>query len=204
MKREEKTKLTREKILSAATEEFGVNGYAGTALNSIVSRAGIAKGLFYHNFQSKDEIYILCIGRSMQQLTEYLRQQDVGADFKKYTRARLDFFKSHPNESRLFFEAVLQPPVALREQIAEQRKEFDSLNLEIYGRILEKLSLRQGVTKEEAASYFKLMQEVFNGYFSSPAFGEMPFRDKMEVHEAYLPKVMEMMLYGIAEKRNEQ
>ncbi|MGN0247003.1 MAG: TetR/AcrR family transcriptional regulator [Lachnospiraceae bacterium] len=204
MKQEEKTKLTREKIISAAMEEFGINGYAGTALNSIVSRAGIAKGLFYHNFQSKDEIYILCIGRSMQQLTEYLRQQDIGADLKKYTRARLDFFKSHPNASRLFFEAVLQPPVALREQIAKQRKEFDALNLEIYDRILEKLSLREGVTKEEASSYFKLMQEVFNGYFSSPAFGEMPLFDKIEAHEAYLPKVMEMMLYGIAEKRNEQ
>ena len=93
MKQEEKTKLTKEKIMKAAMEEFGLNGYAATALNSILSRAGIAKGLFYHNFQDKDELYILCVRKAMNHLTEYLRSQDLDSDLEKYIKARLQFFQ---------------------------------------------------------------------------------------------------------------
>ena len=35
MKKEEKTELTKERILTAAMEEFGEKGYAAAALNNI-------------------------------------------------------------------------------------------------------------------------------------------------------------------------
>lgn len=54
MKQEEKTRLTRERILSAAINEFGTKGYEKANINS-VSGAGIAKGLIYHNFSGKGD-----------------------------------------------------------------------------------------------------------------------------------------------------
>lgn len=44
MKQEEKTRLTRERIINAGIKEFGSKGYAGASINS-VSDSGIAKGL---------------------------------------------------------------------------------------------------------------------------------------------------------------
>ena len=35
MRQEEKTELTRERILQAAMQEFGTNGYAATKVNAI-------------------------------------------------------------------------------------------------------------------------------------------------------------------------
>lgn len=46
MKREEKTKLTRERIIAASIDEFGSKGYAMASVNNVCD-AGIAKGLIY-------------------------------------------------------------------------------------------------------------------------------------------------------------
>ena len=44
-RQEEKTELTRERILQAAMREFGTNGYAATKVNTICCKYGIPKGL---------------------------------------------------------------------------------------------------------------------------------------------------------------
>lgn len=202
MKQEQKTELTKERILTAAMNEFGMNGYHATKINNIC-KAGIPKGLLYHNFQNKDEIYLACIKRCMDKLMNYLEHQKVSSDPKQYMTARLDFFQENQNEARLFFEALLQPPEQLRPQIAEVRKEFDTLNRMLYQQVLSSISLRDGVTCEDAMAYFTLMQTMFNGYFSSPACRDMSFRERMLSHEMNLARLFEFMLYGIAKGGNE-
>ncbi|MSS10667.1 MULTISPECIES: TetR/AcrR family transcriptional regulator [Clostridia] len=203
MKKEEKTERTKQKILTAAMEEFGANGYAGASLNNICS-AGIPKGLLYHNFKNKDAIYLACVGQCFSTLTEYLKASDIGNDFQKYMDARLRFFQEHEQETRLFFETIFQPPEALRDQIADLRQEFDQLNSGLYQKILDSFKLRQGVTHEEAMTYFSMMQDMFNGYFSSPACRDMSFSDRMNSHETNLTKLLDFMLYGIVERGDEE
>jgi AcrR family transcriptional regulator len=182
MRKEMKTELTKEKILAAAMSEFGANGYAGASLNNICS-TGIAKGLLYHNYENKDALYLACVERCFHGLTEYLEGEDIGNDLQRYVQARLSFFRENENEARLFFESVLQPPISLKDDIAKVRMEFDDFNLELCGRMLETISLRSDVTKEDAMRYFRLMKEMFNGYFSSPAAHGLSFADTMVTHE---------------------
>ena len=56
MKKEEKTKQTCEKIVHAATIEFGSRSYDAVSLNAICGKYQIAKGLIYHNFKNKDTV----------------------------------------------------------------------------------------------------------------------------------------------------
>lgn len=202
MKQEEKTERTREKILRAAMEEFGAHGYAGASLNSICG-TGISKGLLYHNFAGKDALFLACVEQCFAQLTEFLRQRDPQGDPERYLEARLCFFREHPQEARLFFEAMLQPPEPLWEQIRRLRKDFDAFNRTLYGQMLDRVVLRPGVDREEALGYFSLFQEMFNGYFSSPACRGLSFDDRMAAHEANLPRMFDFLLYGIAEGRRE-
>ncbi|MFC3123683.1 TetR/AcrR family transcriptional regulator [Pseudoroseomonas globiformis] len=44
-------------ILDAALEEFAARGYAGARMAEVARRAGIAKGLIYHYFPSKTELF---------------------------------------------------------------------------------------------------------------------------------------------------
>ena len=46
----------REKLIDAAFSEIFRNGFQPTALEAILSRAGVTKGAIYHHFKSKDEL----------------------------------------------------------------------------------------------------------------------------------------------------
>lgn len=47
----------RDKIINAAIVEFGENSFEKASTNNIVKRAGVSKGLLYHYFKSKRELY---------------------------------------------------------------------------------------------------------------------------------------------------
>ena len=203
MKQKERTELTKEKIMEAAMREFGTNGYSGASLNAVCG-AGISKGLLYHNFKNKDELYLSCVERCFNGLTDSLRGKPLPQSTNEYLSARLCYFDCHKVEAHLFFEALLLPPAPLREAISQLRAEFDAYNRRAYLSILSRLSLRAEITQEDALAYFTFMQTIFNAYFSSPAFQEMPFDERITAHEEGLPKLMEYLLYGIAEREKKE
>lgn len=204
MKQEEKTELTKERILQAAIQEFGTNGYAASTLNAICGNHGISKGLLYYNFSGKDDLYLACVARCFSHVTEYLKDKDIQDNLEKYMRIRFQYFSQYPRYARIFFEAVLQPPAALSAQIRELKKDFDSFNRKIYQKALSKVTLREGVTEADAIEYYEIMQEMFNGYFSSPAYAGKDFQSLIIDHEEKLPKMLNLMLYGIGGRRIEK
>lgn len=199
MKKEMKTQQTKEKILKAAIQEFGTNGYEGATVNNICS-AGIAKGLLYHNYANKDEIYLACVARCFAMVTECLENQEIGTDIELYMKVRLEFFQNHEKESHIFFESILQPPNLLKEQIKDIQKDFDMYNRELYRKVIGKLQLRADIDEGDAMWYFRLFQDMFNGYFSSPALCGLEYPENMNRHEEVLSKIFDFMLYGIAER----
>lgn len=200
MKQSERTEQTREKIIAAATEEFGRAGYIAASLNHICSTHSIPKGLIYHNFKGKDALYLSCVSRCFLTVTDYLRGQSKAGDLKQYLNLRYHFFLEYPLYARIFFEAILQPPAHLKDEIYNIRQNFDALNREIYCAALQHLTLRSGVTEIQALQYFELMQEMFNGYFSRSAYAASDFSDLMAEHESRLNDMLNLMLYGIAKE----
>lgn len=199
MKQSDKSKITYDRIIEAAIKEFGINGYDGASLNHICD-TGISKGLIYHNFENKDAIYLACVECCFNTFTDFLKSLAIRADLQLYMNARLRFFSENADLGKIFFEAVLKPPKHLQSQISNARKRFDDLNHKLYQSMLDCIVLRTGVTEEDAMDYFTLMQTMFNGYFSSPAFRKIPFCEIIACHENKLSKLLEFMLYGIAER----
>lgn len=197
MKKREKTELTISKIIDAAMIEFGSNGYFGGTINNIC-KTGINKGLIYHNFKDKDELYLACLKISCDNLYDYINQENCTDDLMKYMEARMKFFHQYPHEAHIFFEALLNPPKDLNNQIKSAMEKFNHMNESICRNTLNKLILRDGITEVEAVEYFKQMQIMFNGYFSSPAYQNISIKEKAKQHEENIPKLFEFMLYGIA------
>ncbi len=54
--RKKQPERTRQAILEAAGVEFSLNGYSGTGLGSIVSRAELTKGALFHHFPDKQAL----------------------------------------------------------------------------------------------------------------------------------------------------
>lgn len=78
MRKEEKTKLTYERILSAAMEEFGTKSYDSASLTTLCNEKRISKGLVYHNFKNKDELYLKCVEECFKEMTAYFQSKRSG------------------------------------------------------------------------------------------------------------------------------
>lgn len=203
MKRSEKSELTVAKILDAAMVEFGMNGYTGGTVNNIC-KTGINKGLIYHNFKDKNDLYLSCLKISCDKLVEYVESKNCSNDMMQYMKIRMDFFMEYPNEAHILFESLLNPQPQLQIEIQKAMREFDALNERIYRNTIKKLTLRKNVTMEDAMSYFRQVQTMFNGYFSSPAYQNIALDEKVKIHETNIPKLFNFMLYGIAKGDDEK
>lgn len=198
MEKRKKTEITVAKIIDAALNEFGKNGYLGGTINNIC-KTGINKGLIYHNFKGKDDLYICCLKYSCEKYIEFIENKEYNNDFKKYIETRMDFFNKYSNEGHILFEALINSPKHLSNQIAKILEKFNSLNEQIYNVILDSITLRENVSREDAISYFHLMQVMLNGYFNSTAFQNMDISEKLKLHEVTVSKMLDYMIYGIAQ-----
>ncbi len=117
MKREEKNQQTRRRIMDSALSEFAEKGYGGSSVNTICAARGLSKGIIYHYFENKDELYLSCVEECFQRLTGHLRAAlpaevtcSVEEELGRYFAARMAFFQENPVYQPIFCEAVLSPP----------------------------------------------------------------------------------------------
>lgn len=203
MKKSEKTELTVSKIIDAAVIEFGTNGYAEGSVNNIC-KSGINKGLIYHNFKGKDELYLICLRKSCELLIKLITESKCSYDLLQYMSVRMSFFKEYPNEAHIFFEAILQPQKHLLSEIQEILQPFEEINETVYRSVVSSVDLRDGITEKEAIEYFRHIQRMFNGYFSSSACQNISLDEQVSQHENSLPKMLDFILYGIAKGGKEK
>ena len=73
MKREEKNQISRQRILESAAKEFAEKGYGLSSINVICAEGDISKGILYHYFKDKDELYLTCVQACFDGLTAALK-----------------------------------------------------------------------------------------------------------------------------------
>lgn len=205
MRKEEKTKRTYEKIMTAALTEFGTKNYDNASLTTLCNENKISKGLIYHNFKNKDELYLKCVERCFERMTNYLEEKEyqeegVQESLQRLLHLRQLFFEENPYECNIFFNAVLQPPKHLQKEIRVLRQRYDSFNVSCFRGLLQKIELREGITMEAAMEYFMIFLEMFNGYFQNKSCNHGDISELIEDHEVNLSRILDMMLYGIAKE----
>lgn len=63
----------KSEIMEVAWELFSAHGYEQASVNLIVERAGVAKGTFYHYFQSKEDILAAILENYMEQFASQVK-----------------------------------------------------------------------------------------------------------------------------------
>lgn len=57
---------SRDRIITAAVDEFGENGYDGATIRAIAARAGVDSALVHHYFGTKADLFAEAIGMPMR------------------------------------------------------------------------------------------------------------------------------------------
>ncbi len=65
----------RVRLINAAMKEFGENRFEKASTNAIVKEAGISKGLLYHYFSSKEDLYDYLMVYAMKAIAEPIAEQ---------------------------------------------------------------------------------------------------------------------------------
>lgn len=203
MKKEEKTRRTYERIMAAAMIEFGTKSYDSASMTTLCNENQISKGLVYHNFKNKDELYLKCVEVCFEKMTAYFKERAYSSDSVQESLNRIffvrqQFFKENPYECNIFFNTVLQPPKHLKQKIHAIREKYDAFYVSYFRELLEQLRLRDGITVEAATEYFTVFLEMFNGYFQSKSGHNEDIHVLIEDHEVNLSKILDIMLYGVA------
>lgn len=205
MRKEEKTKRTYERILAAATVEFGSKNYDSASLTTLCNENQISKGLIYHNFKNKDELYLKCVERTFEKMTKYLESgkymgKNIQESLRNFLQMRQQFFTENPYDCNIFFNTVLQPPKHLLKEIHVLRQKYDEFNLRCFKELLHQIELRDGITIDAALEYFMVFLEMFNGYFQNKSCENQDIHVLIEDHEVNLSKILDFMLYGVAKE----
>jgi AcrR family transcriptional regulator len=76
----ERSASTRAKLIRAARPLFARRGYASVGTEEIVRRAGVTRGALYHQFATKEELFLAVYETVESELTERIAAQLADAD----------------------------------------------------------------------------------------------------------------------------
>lgn len=203
MKREEKNQQTRRRILESALAEFSEQGYGASSVNTISNGEGLSKGIIYHYFPTKDDLYLACVEECFQMLTGHLQShtnmvgQTAEERLEQYFRVRLDFFEQNPQYQRIFCDAVIMPPAHLEASIQEKKAPLDRFNIDSLNRMLEPVSLRSDLSREDVVDTFRQYQDYINARYQMTGSEKIDIRD----HEESCRRALRILLYGVVERK---
>ena len=126
IKNQKKTRFQkRDQLMDAALDAFIVDSFEQTSLNGILQAAQVSKGVFYHHFSSKEDLYIQLVGHLYDQkiafLAEHLNPRDLKGDLFQVLRQSIQlslvFAKKHPKASAFTNRLLKERGQAIYEKV---------------------------------------------------------------------------------------
>ncbi|HAQ06473.1 MAG TPA: TetR family transcriptional regulator [Bacillus bacterium] len=134
----------QERILNAALKEFAQKGYENASTNEIVKSAGISKGLLFHYFNNKKELYFFLYNYFIEVLMEEFfneldfSERDIFERLKNLMILKNRLMIRHPE----IFDFMMS---ASMENAEEVKDELSSTNTELmqssYSKLFENIDL---------------------------------------------------------------
>jgi AcrR family transcriptional regulator len=110
-------------IMDVALIHFANEGYFKTTIKNIARHAGISQGLIYNYFESKEELLIAIINRSIEEISQYLPPDKYSClsemEFETFVRKFFSLLREKITFWRLLSQLLLQKDV--REQFLKSK-----------------------------------------------------------------------------------
>ncbi|MDM5329601.1 TetR/AcrR family transcriptional regulator [Neobacillus sp. CF12] len=127
----------QNRIINAAIKEFAQKGYDSASTNEIVKEAGISKGLLFHYFQSKKQLFFFLFDYCYNLVAdEFYKKVDLTErDFFKRIRQsvhiKMDLQTKYPEILTFIQEAFMQDSPEIKDEFDKKKQELNAVNIRI-------------------------------------------------------------------------
>ncbi len=161
----------KQRILNAAIEEFAVNGYDKASTNSIVKKAGISKGILFHYFKSKKNLFIYifdyCIVSLMDKYYSLKESEprDIFEKFMWISVRKIKVSSEEPLMTRLVFSAISNMPESLKPELTERYNNYNAKYMPQFFEDIDTSKFRKEIDSQKAIELIMMcMDGISNKY----------------------------------------
>lgn len=160
----------QERILNAAIKEFAHKGYDLASTNEIVKEAGISKGLLFHYFKNKQQLYLFvfdyCTEKSVRELYDHVdfEQTDIFARVRDIMKFKLVLLGKYPDMMEFLKTASVDSSAVSKEYVTNRMKEMSEAG---YSKLFDGIDMsrfKEGVDLEKAMN---IIMWTFDGLSTS-------------------------------------
>lgn len=122
----------QERIINAAYKEFAGKSYSLASTNEIAKEAGISKGLLFHYFTSKKELYLYLYDYAVKFLSEEIKEKvdaaerDLFVKLRQTSRVKLSIFERFPDMFQFLKQVFYEEEAAIKVEIQQRNKGITS------------------------------------------------------------------------------
>ena len=176
----------KKKIIKVSAKKFAKNGYAKTSINDIIASAKVSKGVLFHHFHSKEELFFVVLSQGIDSAFNEIfelaanpnfnlfeKRENLFEDLKKYYDATV----AGPREiERLYLAGRIESESnsKLRAMMIKKDAEMATIISEMLKAARVKIGILEGYDDAEMLDISKGMMAFLRGSFLERLSGKDP------------------------------
>ncbi|WP_240620127.1 TetR/AcrR family transcriptional regulator [Peribacillus acanthi] len=122
------------RIVNAATKIFAENGYQKASTNDIVKVAEISKGLLFHYFKSKKDLYLSLFHHLTDLLAQEIynvfdwKERDIFMTIRQVTLIKFELFKKYPEMINFLISVNNEESLVVKEDINQLKEKLTGIS----------------------------------------------------------------------------
>ncbi|MBT2688230.1 TetR/AcrR family transcriptional regulator [Bacillus sp. ISL-47] len=146
----------RDRIINAATKVFAQKGYRNASTNEIVKEADISKGLLFHYFNNKKDMYLFLYDHLMEVFSEKISEKldwserDIFIKLRQITLIKFELFDVYPEILNFFKAAYMEEAEEVKGELERRNKEMLSKSYKKFFSDIDTSQFKEGIDIKRA------------------------------------------------------
>lgn len=161
----------KQVILEAAINEFSEKGYEKGNTNEIIKKAGISKGLLFHYFGNKKQLYLYLINYITQKMMAKFKEYttDLPTDFFELLAAhasiKLRIALEMTKGYKIIYDAYVNTPYDIKDEMNIELSNAFSDQRRLFEELIDESKFKEHIKKERAIDLiFAYVRGMYDQY----------------------------------------
>lgn len=160
----------QEKILEAAISEFADKGFEKASTNEIVKEAGISKGILFHYFHNKKNLFLytfdysadLCSNEILKKVD--FEERDFFAKLRQISSFKLELALRYPKIFKFFEVVYVEECTEVKSELLERKKKISESN---YAKVFNNIDVSKFRDGVDAGRAINILMWTIEGFGTS-------------------------------------